>query len=61
MKLSMGKEEHLKYLKYLENTKYAGFVIPNTEGSYYFNNADCFSEYVKLYREKCIKNGWINK
>jgi len=59
----MSKDEHLSWLLELWAMCYLGGVMitPQKEGAFYFNGSPTLPEYIKLYREECIKEGWIDE
>ena len=59
----MSKDEHLNWLFELRVMCYLNMatIPPQKEGVFYFNGSPTLTEYIKLYREECIKEGWINE
>ena len=60
----MTKEEHLKYLKELEEEEQytEAWYLPASpkKGAFDFGEEILLTEYIAKYREECKKRGWIN-
>ena len=58
----MSPEDHLEYLKFLEEGCGEGrMAIPKREGAFYYGNYMDWDEYADRYRKSCISEGWINE
>lgn len=57
----MDKKDHLEYLEVItENVGKGLLTHPKAEGAFYFGEFYTWDEYVKRYKEECVKEGWIN-
>ena len=60
----MSKDEHLNYLTHLESKVEVdkdSLCVPRKEGAFWWGEYLTFNEYVKLYREECIKEGCFDE